>query len=252
MRRKRRRRRRVAQIILILFSFVALIVAGSLAYLEMQPMVANAVTIEAGTSSIEVSQFLLENDREGKFITDIASLNLNSPGIYEILIKVNRRTHTSSLEVIDTKAPNAEPVEIIALMNEKLKASDFVDNVIDATDVEVSFVSEPDVSTPGEKEVKIALEDLGKNIKIIESKLTILDVKSSIQVEAGSILDVKAEDFVDNDNIKVNILSDLSALDISKPTVHSIQIEVDGKNLSSNIEVIDTTPPLASSVDKET
>jgi hypothetical protein len=63
---------------------------------------------------------------------------------------------------------------------------------------------------------------------------------------------VKAEDFVDNDNIKVNILSDLSALDISKPTVHSIQIEVDGKNLSSNIEVIDTTPPLASSVDKET
>ena len=250
--RRKRRKKRVAQIILILFSFVALIVASSLAYLEMQPMVANAVTIEAGTSSIDVSQFLLEKNKEGSFITDIDSLNLNSPGVYEVQIKINKKVLTSNLEVVDTIAPSGEPVEIIALLNEKIKASDFVDNVIDATDVKVSFVSMPDTSSPGLKEVKIALEDSGNNIKIIESKLIILEVKGSVQVEAGTELNIKAEDFVDNNSIDVRILSDLTALDISKPTVHTIEIEVDGRVLNSDIEVIDTTAPTASSVSKET
>lgn len=250
--RRKRRKKRIAQIFLILISFASLVVVSGLAYLEMQPMVANAVTIEAGTPSIDISQFMLEKDKSGSFITDITSLNLNSPGVYEVQIKINKKVHTSNLEVIDTIAPKGEPVEIVALMNEKIKASDFVDNVIDATDVEVSFISEPDTSSPGEKTVKIALEDSGNNIKIIESKLTILDVKSSVQIEAGSDLDIKAEDFVDNNNIDVVILSDLTALDISKPTVHTIEIEVDGRVLNSNIEVIDTTPPSAISVNKET
>lgn len=73
--------------------------------------------------------------------------------------------------MIDTIAPKADPVEVIALMNEKVRVIDFIDNVIDATDVDVSFISEPDTSAPGEKKVKIALEDKGGNINIIESKL---------------------------------------------------------------------------------
>ncbi|TAH66557.1 MAG: hypothetical protein EWM47_10045 [Anaerolineaceae bacterium] len=250
--RRKKRKKRIAQIIIMLLSLVALVVVASVAYLEMKPVVANAVTIEAGTPSIDVAQFMLEKNRVGSFITDIASLNLSTPGIYEVQIKVNRRIHTSNLEVVDTIPPIAEPVEVIALMNEKISASDFVENVIDATDVDVSFVSEPDTSTPGEKNVKVVLEDIGNNIHIIESKLLVLEVKSSVQVEAGTILDVKPEDFVDNDVISVMVLSDLSALDISKPAVHSIEIEVDGRILNSSIDVIDTTPPTATPVNKET
>lgn len=250
--KRKKRRKRILQLIVISFSFVALVFVAGLTYMEMRPVVANAVIVEAGTSSIDVTQFMLEKDRSGSFITDITSLNLRDPGIYEVQIKVNRKIHTSNLEVIDTTAPSAESVEIIALMNEKLKASDFVENVIDATDVNVSFVSEPDTSTPGERVVKVALQDKGNNITIIESKLLVLDVKSSIEVEAGSILDIKPEDFVNNDNVGVVILSDLSMLDISQPTVYSIQIDVDGRPLNSSIEVVDTTPPSAEPVNKET
>lgn len=250
--RRKKRRKRIGQIIIMLLSLVALVVVAGLAYFETKPMVANAVTIEAGASSIDVEEFMLEKDKSGSFITDIASLNLCAPGNYEVQIKVNRKIHTSNLEIVDTIAPNGEPIEVTALMNEKLEASDFVYNIVDATDVEVSFVSEPDTSTPGEKEVKIALEDTGSNIKIIESKLIILDVKSSVQVEAGGVLDVKPEDFVENDNISVYILSDLSVLDVTQPIVHSIQIEVDGRVLNSNIDVVDTTPPSATPVNKET
>jgi hypothetical protein len=250
--RRKRRKKRIAQITIILLSFISLIIVAVLAYSEMQPMVANAVTIEAGTQSIDVSEFMLEKDKEGSFVTDMDSLNLRAPGIYEVQIKVKKKIFSSNLEVVDTIPPVADPVEVIALLNEKIMAFDFIENLVDATDVEASFVTEPDTSTPGEKEVKISLEDSGNNLKIIESKLLVLEVKSSVQVEAGSVLDVKPEDFVDNNVISVMVLSDLSTLDISSPAVHTIQIEVDGRVLSTNIDVVDTTPPIATPVNMET
>lgn len=249
--RRKRRKRRIAQIFVIVLSLISLVIAAGLIYSETKPMVANAVTIEAGTPSIDVAEFMLEKNHSGSFITDIESLNLNVPGNYEVQIQVNKKVLTSSLEVVDTVAPSGEPVEVIALMHEVLKPSDFVDNIVDATEVKLSFITEPDNTTHGESVVKVALEDAGKNIKIIESKLTILDVRSSVQVEAGGVLDVKPEDFVDNDNISIRILSDLSGLDISQPAAHTIQIEVDGKVMDSNIEVVDTTPPTATPRDKE-
>ena len=250
-RRRRRRTKRILQIIVMLFSLFMLIVVAGLAYLDMRPMVVSAVVIEAGTPDIDVNEFLLEKDKSGSFVTDINSIDLNTPGLYEVQIRVNKKVHTSKLEIVDTIPPVAVPVEVMALRNEQVKPFTFIDNLVDATDVRVSFVTEPDTSTPGEKEVKIALEDLGHNITIITSKLTVLGVQSSVQVEAGTALDVKPEDFVDNDNIVIFFISDLSDLDTSKPTVHTIQIEVDGRVLSSNIEVVDTTPPIATPVNKE-
>lgn len=250
MRKKIRRKRRI-QIFLMLFSLLLLIVVAGLAYMEMKPMVVKAVIIEAGTP-VEVKDFLLRNNKSGSFVTDINSLNFNVPGIYEIKLKINRRIHTSNLEIVDTVAPTADPVSVIALKNEEIEAFDFVTNVVDATDVTASFELEPDTSIPGEKDVKIILEDLGNNRTIVNSKLTVLDVKSSVQVEAGSVLDIKASDFVGNNSIRINILSDLSQLDISKPITHTIQIEVDKKVLNSYIEVVDTTPPFAMPVNMET
>ena len=78
--RRKRRRKRIAQIIIMLISLGALVVVAGLTYFEMQPVVANAVTIEAGTPSIDDDQFVLEQDRDGSFITDIDSLKLNAPG----------------------------------------------------------------------------------------------------------------------------------------------------------------------------
>lgn len=249
--RRKRRKKRIIQICIILSSLFSLIVVAGIAYMEMKPMVVKAVTLEAGTPSVNAKEFLLEKDKSCSFITDINSLDFNAPGVYEVQIKVNRRVHTSNLEIIDTIAPTAEAVSVIALKDDKIEPINFVANVIDATDVKASFMTEVDLSAPGEKDVKIVLEDSGKNIEIIESKLTILDVKSSVQVEAGSVLDVREEDFVDNDDIAVKILSDLSEIDTKQPDEYSIQVDVDGRILNSYINVVDTTPPTASAHDVE-
>lgn len=250
--KKSRKKKRIAQIFVMLLSLAALTAAAVMTYIEMQPMVANAVTIEAGTPSVDVADFILnDDDAKGSFVTDISSLSLSTPGVYEVQIKINRRVFTSNLEVVDTIPPKAEPAEVIALLDEEVNALDFVSNVIDATDVKASFVTEPDTAVPGEKQVKVALEDAGGNITIIESKLTVLEVKSTVYVEAGTEPDIKPEDFVDNNSIKVTILSDISALDTSVPAVHPVQIEVEGRILNSNIEVVDTTPPTATPVNNE-
>lgn len=250
--KKSRKKKRIAQIFVMLLSLAALTAAAVMTYIEMQPMVANAVTIEAGTPSVDVADFILnDDDAKGSFVTDISSLSLSTPGVYEVQIKINRRVFTSNLEVVDTIPPKAEPAEVIALLDEEVNALDFVSNVIDATDVKASFVTEPDTAVPGEKQVKVALEDAGGNITIIESKLTVLKVKSTVYVEAGTEPDIKPEDFVGNNSIKVTILSDISALDTSVPAVHPVQIEVEGRILNSNIEVVDTTPPTATPVNNE-
>lgn len=245
MRRRRRRKKRVIQICIIASSIFALIFTAGLAYMEMRPVVVKAVILEAGTPYVDANDFLLDKSKSCSFVTDLASLNLNAPGIYEVQIKVNKRVHASSLEIIDSVAPTAEPVHIITFKGDRFEAEDFVSNVKDVTDVKVSFANEVDFITPGDKDVKVILEDAGSNIKIIDSKLTIVDIKISIQVEAGTELDVKAEDFLNNSDANIRILSDLSEVDINKPGEYMIQIDVDGRILDSYINVVDTTPPTA-------
>ncbi|NLJ97342.1 MAG: DUF5011 domain-containing protein [Clostridiales bacterium] len=250
-RSRSRRRKRKIQIAIMMLSLVSLGIVVGLSYMEANPMIAKAVTIEAGTPTVDVNRFMLKDAKSVSFVTDINKLDLNMPGVYEIQIQVNGRVHASNLEIVDTIAPRADSVEVIALKDERVRALDFVDNIVDATDVKVSFIDEPDTSTPGEKVVKIAVVDSGKNHIVVESKLTVLDVKSSVKVEAGGVLDVKPADFVDNNNIEVKILSDISGLDISKPTEHPVSIEVDGRILNSYIHVVDTTPPTATPVNVE-
>lgn len=249
---RRRKKKRIVQISIMIISLFALIIVAGLSYLEAQAMVVKTVTIEAGTPTVDINAFLLKEEDKVDFVTDMNTINMNIPGIYEIEIRVNRRIHSSNLEIVDTIPPKADPVAVISLKDEEVNPMDFVENVMDATDIRVSFIDEPDTSTPGKKTVKIAIEDSGRNHIIVESDLTVLDVKSAVQVEAGTVMDVKASDFVDNDDIQVAILSDLSELDISKTIVHPIEIEVDGRVLKSSIEVVDTTPPTASPVNVET
>lgn len=251
MRKSRKKKKRIIQIIIMMLGLFSLVLIAGLVYIELKPTVAEAVTVEAGTESIEVTDFLLGKEKDAAFITDVGSIDLNVPGIYEIQLLVNNEIYSSNLEIVDTVPPKAEPVSVTALKNDELKASDFVTNVVDVTEVTATFATEPDTSTPGEKNVEIILEDLGKNRTTLTAKLLVLDAKKSVTVEAGSVLDVKESDFSDNGNSNIKILSDLSKIDTSKPEVHEIELEVDGIVVKCNIEVVDTTAPNANPIKVE-
>jgi hypothetical protein len=133
----------------------------------------------------------------------------------------------------------------MALKEEMIEAATFVTDISDATDVTVSYKNTPDTTQLGDQEVTVILEDSGHNKVEKKATLTVLDIKSSVSVEAGSETDITVEDFVDNDKYEVAFLTDLSTLDMSKPTEHKIQIDVNGRTVTGTIEVIDTAAPTA-------
>lgn len=245
------RKRHIKRIILLLLSVEILVILGLLAYIQLRPMVVEAVTLEAGTDSLNVEEFLLYKNKKGSFVTDVKTLGLETPGTYDIKIKVGNRIHTSSLQVIDTVAPTATTKDLMVLRNEAVEAESFVTDIIDVTQVTASFLKEPDTSAPGQQEVTVILEDQSKNRTELKAILTVLDIKNMVTIEAGSVMNITPGDFVDDDQYEVTFITDLLKLDITKPTIHTIELNVNGRTVAGNIEVIDTTAPKATFTDQE-
>ena len=57
MRGRKRRRKRIIQIVVILISLVLLVIVAGLSYMDANPMIVKAVTIEAGTPSVDQSYY---------------------------------------------------------------------------------------------------------------------------------------------------------------------------------------------------
>ncbi len=251
MKRHKRRKGRTKQVIVLLISVEVLLIVGGLAYFQLRPVVAGAVTVEAGEQTVEVEKFLLDHKKNGSFLTDIKALNTSIPGMYEIKIQVGDRVHTSTLEIVDTIAPTAIVEDRIALRGEVPDPNTFVTSLSDATQVKVSFQEIPDTMVPGDQEVTIILEDSGKNIVQKKAMLTVLDMKSTITIEAGSVLNITEADFINGDLYNASFVTEISLLDISKPTTHQIELIVDGRPVTAYIKVVDTSPPKATVNDLE-
>lgn len=131
------------------------------------------VTVEAGTKTLDVSDFIKNRKNEGTFVTNLDSDSLNTPGTYDVGIKIGKKVYPSKVEVIDTIAPTGEPVDLETWVNEKVEAGEFVQNVTDITDVHIYFAEEPDFSRPGRQEISIVLEDTSGNRTQLNALLNI-------------------------------------------------------------------------------
>ncbi|NLK26764.1 MAG: transglutaminase [Clostridiales bacterium] len=229
-----------------------LIFIGMIAVLQYKSKVVKALTIEAGTpmAMLEVEKFLTNEDETGIFVTDMNSLDLKNPGTHEIQIKIGDKIYNSSLEIIDTMAPLATPVDQVVVKGETIEAEEFATNIMDATPVTVSFKEIPDVTVAGDKEVIIVLRDTSGNYSELKAKLSVLELQP-VTVEAGTNPMLTTKDFLSEDDYRVTFETDLSKLDLSKPTTHDILLNVNGKGVNAQINVVDTTPPSARVVSQE-
>jgi hypothetical protein len=58
-------------------------------------------------------------------------------------------------------------------------------------------------------------------------------------------MNITVADFMNNDKYEAYFLTDISTLDLSKPTTHQIELSVNNKEVTGYIEVVDTTAPKA-------
>ena len=245
-----RGKKHTKHVILILFSFILVIVVLGIAFTIFKPMVKKVITLEAGSELVSVQEFLINDKSKGYYVSDITNIDLQTPGIYEIQIKVKNRIHRSTLEIIDTVAPTADTVDQIIVKGDTLEAEVFVVDIIDVTNVTVTYKNKPDFTKLGDQEVILVLEDTSSNQKELNANLRILDFKEAV-VEAGSNRVITLEDFLDVGNYNAFFETDISALDFSKPTTYEILIKIDNKTVPTQLEVVDTTAPSATVVSQE-
>ena len=204
--------------------------------------VADVVTVEAGTLMPDASMFYNGTAKKITYASDISTIPLDVPGIYDIEINVNGRVYKSRVEVKDTTPPAGIVKPLDLYEGETASAEDFFESITDVTDVTVAFKTEPDFSKRNSQVVSLILTDTSGNTSEYETTLWISRLQEVVQVEATTG-PLELEKFL-KPNVTARSLSLVSGPEsYDKVGRYPVRISVDGEIYESNVEVIDTIPP---------
>lgn len=196
--------------------------------------------VEAGVE-VKAQDFLTDPTQEAYFTQDSDVVDITVPGAYHMKIKTGYFTHSSVLYITDTIVPKGEPVKVNLELGDRCGADAFVSDIVDATQVEISYVEQPDFDMPGKQSVEVLLTDLGGNQSTIVSELFVSQVVSELTVEAGS-RPPKLEDFViEGESSK--FLVNISSFDYTVPADKHVKLRVDGEDYEVVMHIVDTVAP---------
>lgn len=183
------------------------------------------VKVEVGTKELNISDFLMSSDFSGTFITDVSKIDLNILGTYDLILNVEGEQYSTQLEVIDTVPPKGDIVHRETWFNDEIEAKEFVENIIDYTDVKVYFKEQPDFSKIGEQKVLIVLEDASGNKSELESTLTVKEDTEPPKIIGANDQTVyigekvsyrKDVSVIDNKDENIELVIDSSAVNLKK------------------------------------
>ena len=129
----------------------------------------------------------------------------------------------------DMTPPAAQAKQVLVNAPGKLNASDFVTEIVDASAVTVTFVTEPDWNKEGSQEIQVLLTDAAGNTTTVTSSL-VLDKQAPVitgakklETYVGGTVSYKAGVSVtDNLDTKPTLEIDNSQVDMSKPGNYSV------------------------------
>ncbi|MDE5951396.1 MAG: hypothetical protein K2H12_07445 [Acetatifactor sp.] len=196
--------------------------------------------VEAGVA-VTPSDFLKKPDDSAFFTQDSQPFSTAEPGEYQVRVKSGWFTHSCILIVEDTIAPTGQAVPMQMEMGERCGPDDFVENITDATAVEVSFVGEPDFSRAGSQVVQVALTDRGGNQTVVESELFLSPVVEELTMEAGQEPPAVGSFLLAD--AQGTFVTRVANFDYHVPGDHEVVIQVDGEKYTSVLHIQDTIPP---------
>jgi len=240
--RKGKRRKNNAALILLV---ICVIIGGSVLTVNYirESRVMDVVTVEAGTQMPEAGFFYNGRAKSVTYVTDISTIPLNVPGIYDVEISVDGKKYKSKVEVKDTTPPTGVVKSLDLNEGETAAPEDFFESISDVTDVTVAFKEAPDFTRRNLQTVTLILTDTSGNTSEYETTLWISKLLEVVQVEA-------TEELLDaNRFLKPGVSAKkLTLIDgptsLKKVGKYPVLISVDGEIYESTVEVIDTVPPL--------
>ena len=121
-------------------------------------------TVEVG-SSVTLEDFLVGDSIFPTMMqTDLEALDLSKPGDYPVSIFHGGFSHTAYVHVRDTVKPTATVQNLTVYSTTPPAASEFVTDIVDATEVTVTYAKPPVPATSGQQQLTIVLTDLGGNV----------------------------------------------------------------------------------------
>lgn len=195
-------------------------------FLEARPKVVEELTVEAGSSTPELSEFLLRHVRNPEFATDLEELvDMNEVADYEVAILISGNRYTSVLHVVDTVAPVVEVREAEIYTDETLEPMDLIAHIEDATRTTAEFAEAQDFTVPGRRDVKLVVTDAGGNctgvsvpVKVVKDTVPpVIEGVQDLTVAVGKSISYKKNVTVtDNHDENVVLTVDSSDVNLNK------------------------------------
>ncbi|MCL2819232.1 MAG: hypothetical protein FWD38_00145 [Oscillospiraceae bacterium] len=219
--------------------------------------VRSVVTIEAGQPMPGVSVFLRNPESEAEFISDTSGITLNKTGDIKLSVKVNDDTFNVTLRVVDTIPPSATAVNQFIVLGESpsvdmYSADVFVTDIIDETNVTVTFEKSPLFKETGKEEIIVILKDEGGNTTKIAVNAYIFTVNEEITIEAGmDFQDINAHILLAEDDelygvyeyAPVRFERDIPQQQLNTVGQYDVTILFNQRLFPIKITVADTSPP---------
>lgn len=223
-----------------IFAAVLLAALAAGAWFYVDSLAYKVCRVEAGVAVIP-SDFLKNADPEAIFTENSQPFSVAEPGEYRIKVKSGLFTHSCTLIVEDTIPPAGEAVPVRLGTGSTCEAERFVTNIVDATAVTVSFVTEPDFAKNGSQPVQILLTDRGGNETALDAELFLSPVAAEVTVEAGQEAP-SLDRFLIAEGTAAFVTA-MDTIDYTIPCDHPVTIQVDGETYTSMLHIRDTIPP---------
>lgn len=180
---------------------------------------------EVGIENLNINEGLPNENSEVELIIN-EEIDMNTVADYEAEVMFMGTNWKSIIHVRDTIPPVVEVKSVTVFQaSSKINAQDFVKTLEDVTSASVSFESEPDVLSLGNKEVTIVVTDEGGNVTKKHAELKVVKDEEapkifgadniSIQV-GGSISYKKNITVIDNCDEDVEFQVDSSKVNLGK------------------------------------
>ena len=177
---------------LLVLALTASVAAGGFVIWYLSQPKFQDVTVELGTTSVDVTQFAAKTARKDlcRITGSLARVNLGKVGSYTVKLSHAGKEEQVKLHVVDTTAPEVTFIEELTMpVGYEPSALDFVENFRDYSPVTVSFAETPNLDeNHAATQVEILVADATGNEVRQVCTLNIAWMQTEVNVELGSRL----------------------------------------------------------------
>ncbi len=191
--------------------------------------ISNTLTAECGISLDALRDTLFTEMRKAG--ADLPTFDRSfdpsvlAPGTYDVRLHGKYSTPTVALTMVDTTPPLLTTVPVTAYVGHTLTPEKLVGELSDATEVTLSFRSEPDTSRAGTISVTVIAKDAGGNKTESSAAVTVIEdtaapaiygVKTIYAQQNGTVSYRSGVSAYDNADGNVTVKVDASRVDVTK------------------------------------